>query len=102
MYHIVKTKSKKFQVVNIAANGKVINSSEVLNSKQSCHKNIIANMDSVFIDDSGLCYVCVQDDTGEAPIAYTLFDTGEMETDIAARPKYRPGKNPIAKSKKKK
>lgn len=99
MYHIVKTKSKKFQVVNLAHNGKVINSSEELNSKQAAHKNIIANMGSVFIDANPAMYCSVQDDTVKEPKAYTLFDSGEMESDIDAEPKYVPGKNPKKKTK---
>ena len=97
MYHIVKSKSKKFQVVNLANNGKVINDSEELNSRQACHKNIISNKDSVNLEENEVMHFRVQDDTKKVPEAYTLFSTGEKETDIPAEPKYVHGRNPSKK-----
>lgn len=105
MYHIVrpksKTKSKKFQVVNLSSNGEPINSSEILDSKQACETNIIANKESTNIEKKEVMYFLVQDDTKRTPEAYTLLSTGERETDIVAEPRYIPGKNPKKKKTKK-
>lgn len=100
-YHIVKTKSKThpFQVVNVDSdNNEVINTSQLLKTKASAFKNIIANMDTIFNQSDEDCYVIVQDDTLKASIRYTLFDNGSKTKDqIVGYKKYIPGKNPKKK-----
>jgi uncharacterized protein YegP (UPF0339 family) len=104
MYYITKTKSKTrpFQVVNVdIGNFEVINTSQLLKSRQACKKNIIANMDTVFNDDSDLpFYVGVQDDTLKKPVSYFMNDDGDVFAPKEAEfPKYIPGRNPKKKKK---
>lgn len=100
MYHIVKTKSKEqpFQVINVdSGNGKVINTSETLKSKQAAFKNIIANMDTVYSASNECFSVHVQDDTLNLPVAFELRDDGKKSYTVVPGPKYIPGKNPKKK-----
>lgn len=104
MYHIVKSKSKErpFQVVNVdGGNGEVINTSQLLKSKQACLKNIIAGMNNVYSDceKTDKMYVSVQDDTLKTPNAFSLYDDGKKVYRIEAMPRYIPGRNPKKKSK---
>ena len=103
MYHIVKTKSKAkpFQVINISANNEVINTSQLLKSKQAAFKNIDANMGTIFSDSDADYYCLIQDDTLKVPKVYEFYDTGEkkeLDSELH-KPTYIPGKNPKNKTK---
>lgn len=91
MYHIAKTKSKKFQVVLVGKNGEPLSTTEILNSKQAAFKNIARQVDS--IDN---CFNYAQDDTSKNIIVYRVFYDGrrEVANGHKVKPKYTPGKNP--------
>lgn len=95
MYHISNSLSKKepFIVINVADNGKVINTSETLKTKQAAFKNIISNMDSVFGEGEADCYCLVQDDTLKNQKVYRLYDTGRKDPYLDTKPIYISGKN---------
>jgi uncharacterized protein YegP (UPF0339 family) len=69
MVQICKTKKGNYLVVNVADNGEVLKSSEPLESKANCYKNIRAEMKSCYQElcDDYLLYLVVQDNTGKKP-----------------------------------
>jgi uncharacterized protein YegP (UPF0339 family) len=100
MYHICKSKSKTqpFIVVNVAENGKVINTSETLTSKQAAFKNIGSNLSSILFEIGGentfSIYFITQDDTLKKPKVFKVVELGKKYPfDMPAHPKYIPGKN---------
>lgn len=92
MYHIVKTKSKKFQVVLVGKNREPLSTSELLNSKQSSMKNIKAQCEQ-----NGAVCASYQDDTLKIPVAFSRNFIEESFTTLTTFPKYIPGKNPKKK-----
>ncbi len=91
MYHIVKTKSKKFQVVLVGENGEPLSTSEILNTKQSAFKNISAQAKII----ETLWLICQDDTTTKV---YKVYNDGKKEiSKISSVPKYIPGNNEAAK-----
>lgn len=99
MYHIVKTKSKKFQVVLIGDNGEVLSTSEHFTRKEKAFKNAHAQIDLVYEEkETDRLYGFVQDDTPTKSLRYKLYDNGnKVKTDVNPVDKYIPGKNPKKK-----
>lgn len=92
MYHIVKTKTKKFQVVLVGVNEEPLSTSELLNSKQASIKNIRAQC-----EENGAVVANYQDDTLKTPIAVKRNFIEESFETLPTVPKYIPGKNPNKK-----
>lgn len=71
MIHINKSKDKKFYVTIIGKNNEVLNTSEMLNTKQAAWVNIVAVIKSVFAD------TCVVSDcTIKKPAKYVINSQG--------------------------
>lgn len=90
MYHIVKTKSKKFQIVLVGKNGEPLSTSELLNSKQAAFKNVLAQIKATVNP-----MVYIQDDTIKGTLVYLMWSDGSkhITNDVPLTPKYVPGKN---------
>lgn len=72
MIHISKTKKRNFIVANVAKNGEVLKSSEPLESKQACWRNIKSDLLSCY--GGGYKYAVVQDNTGKKPKVYQVAE----------------------------
>lgn len=70
MIHISKSKKGNFIVANIGKNGEVLKSSEPLESKQSCWKNIKAEMKACYKYEIDMAVV--QDNTLKKPVVYLV------------------------------
>ncbi len=92
MYHIVKTKSKKFQVVLVGKNGEPLSTSETFSRKERAFKNVSAQ--ASVIDDGW--FICQDDTTFKV---WKVYAGGNKEEagHIDPSPKYIPGKNPKKK-----
>lgn len=77
MIHISKSKKGNFIVANIGNNGEVLKSSEPLESKQACWKNIRSEAKNCYAiyGYSNIVYDAVslvQDDTLKKPVVYLV------------------------------
>lgn len=69
MIQIVKSKNG-FMVANVSKGGELLKSSEVLNSKQSCWKNIVSELKNCYSGDK--FWALVQDSTKKVPVVYSV------------------------------
>ena len=94
MIHITKTTKGKFMVVHTGSNGKVLNTSELLNSKQAAWKNIMAFAYAV-----RALRFRVQDETLKNIVSYILtreYSVDNLSKEVVTylpKPKYIAGKN---------
>lgn len=73
MIHISRSKKGNFIVANIGKNGEVLKSSEPIESKQNCWKNIKADLFSCYCSyETDMLCAYVQDNTLKKPVVYLV------------------------------
>lgn len=69
MIQIVNAKNG-FMVVSVSKGGEPLRTSEILNSKQSCWKNIVSELKNCYGGDR--VWALVQDSTKKVPVVYSV------------------------------
>jgi len=88
MIHISKTKKGNFIVASVGKNGGVLKSSEPLESKQACWKNIKSEIKSCY-SESYFCAI-VQDNTLKKPIVYVVAQKRVVANGIKPQTPHNP------------